>query len=352
MKKVTLQDIADALGVSRISVWKVFSGREGVSDELRKKIIAKAAELNYSFPNDFKLPDELKVQERQLNISVTVSRPETSLFWMTIIHEIAKELSKQNVNLIYTYLPSNIPMDYRLPSQLTNGTIDGIIIMNVYDERLIRMLSKLQIPKVFMDTVSGIDFEELCGDLVLSTGKSCVYKITESIISQGKTKIGFVGDINYALTNHERYEGFMNAMQKHKLNIKQEYCFTGPIGIDSYEEEIISFLSNLTTLPEAFVCTSDHVACILWSALTTMGYNVPGDILISGFDNIQEFSLAKDLTTVQVYSQDLGLRLASQALYKIKNPTMRHELIYISSEVIFRSSTNCNMDEISCDLKS
>ena len=74
MKKVTLQDIADSLGVSRISVWKVFSGREGVSDELRKKIIAKASELNYNFPKDFELPDELKSIEHQINISVTVSR--------------------------------------------------------------------------------------------------------------------------------------------------------------------------------------------------------------------------------------------------------------------------------------
>lgn len=349
MKKVTLQDIADSLGVSRISVWKVFSGREGVSDELRKKVIAKASELNYNFPKDFELPDELKSSEHQLNISVTISRPETSHFCMTIIHEIAKELSKHNVNLIYTYLPSQIPMDYNLPSQLTNGTIDGIIVLNVYDEHIIRMLSKLQLPKVFLDTVSSIDFEELDGDLVLGTCKSCVYKITEHIISQGKTKLGFVGDINYSRTNYERYEGFVNAMLKHRLNIEQDYCFTGTIGTDFSEEEIITFVNNLNTLPEAFVCSSDHVACILWNELISRGYRVPEDILISGFDNIQDLSLAKDLTTVQVYSQDLGLRLATQALYKIKNPTKRQELIYISSEVILRSSTNSKLDELPCD---
>lgn len=349
MKKVTLQDIADALGVSRISVWKVFSGREGVSDELRKKILAKASELNYNFPKDIELPDEYRNTERPLNISVTVSRPETSLFWMTIIHEIAKELSKHNVNLIYTYLPYQIPTDYCLPSQLMNGTIDGIIILNVYDERLIRMLSKLQLPKVFLDTVNSIDFEELGGDLILSIGKSCVYKITEHMISQGKTSIGFIGDINYARTNHERYEGYLDAMAKHKLNVKQEYCFTGPIGIDTYEEEILSFVKNLTTFPEAFVCASDHVACVLWNELNAMGYQVPKDIFISGFNNIQECAHAKNLTTVQVYSQAIGLRLATQVLYKIKNPTSRHELIYISSEVVFRDSTNSTINEIAID---
>lgn len=341
MKKVTLQDIADSLGVSRISVWKVFSGREGVSDELRKKVIAKAFDLNYNFPKDFELPDELKSADHQLNISVTVCRPETSLIWMTIIHEIAKELSKHNVNLIYTYLPCQIPPDYSLPSQLTNGTIDGIIVLNVYDERVIRMLSKLHLPKVFLDTVSCIDFEELDGDLVLGTCKSCVYKITEHIILQGKTKLGFVGDIHYSRTNYERYEGFVNAMLKHQLNIQQEYCLIETIGIGFNESELRTFLDNLNSFPEAFVCANDHVACVLWNELTARGYRIPEDILISGFDNIL---VDKDLTTVQVYSQDLGLRLATQALYKIKNPTRRHELIYISSEVILRSSTNSKQE--------
>lgn len=45
MKKVTLQEIANSLGISRTTVWKVFSGHEGVSDSLRTKVIAKARSL-------------------------------------------------------------------------------------------------------------------------------------------------------------------------------------------------------------------------------------------------------------------------------------------------------------------
>ena len=48
MKKVTLQEIANSLGISRTTVWKVFSGHEGVSDSLRTKVIAKAQELGYA----------------------------------------------------------------------------------------------------------------------------------------------------------------------------------------------------------------------------------------------------------------------------------------------------------------
>ena len=45
MKKVTLQEIAKSLNISRTTVWKVFSGHDGVSDALRDKVLTRAREL-------------------------------------------------------------------------------------------------------------------------------------------------------------------------------------------------------------------------------------------------------------------------------------------------------------------
>ena len=340
MKRVTLQDIADSLGVSRISVWKVFSGREGVSDDLRRRIIAKASELNYNFPKDFDMPDDLTSFQRPLNISVTVCRPETSLLWMNIIHEIAREFSKENVNLIYTYLPNQITDDYKLPSQLTNGSLDGIIVMNVFNRQLLTMLSQLSLPKVYLDCIQGMHFDELNGDLVLASGHSCVKKITDYILDQGKTKIGFIGDINFSRTNHERYEGFLDALFHHKIEFDPKMCYIEPLPLNTCEKQIEQFIKGLEEMPEAFICCNDYIACILWRQLNVMGYRIPQDILVSGFDGIQGHSLAKELTSVRVFSQSISTRLAAQIIYKIKNPSLRHELIYTSSEVVFQSSTD------------
>lgn len=64
MKKVTLQEIANSLGISRTTVWKVFSGHEGVSDSLRTKVIAKAQELGYAIPEDFQYPQSARRPRR------------------------------------------------------------------------------------------------------------------------------------------------------------------------------------------------------------------------------------------------------------------------------------------------
>ncbi len=347
MKKITLQKIANSLGVSRTTVWKVFSGQEGVSAELRNRIINKAQELNYIFPVNFDTSPVMEaspavsvsLEEPAANIAVAVCRPETSIFWMTIIHQIAKELSHQGVNLVYTYLPSTVNGNYTLPASLTNGSTHGIIIMNVYDTQLLRLLAATPVPKVFLDTSTLVPPAELNGDLILTENRTGISAITEHLIQKGRKSFAFIGDINYAHSNYERFEGFQNTLLRHGLSFNQKLSLTGAIGIDTYKEEIGAFLDSLPHLPEAFICANDYVACILMQLLLKRGIRIPEDIALSGFDANTENPLAENLTTVQVFNQNIGFRLALQILYRIKYPDVPHEIIYITSKVIFRRST-------------
>lgn len=251
MKKVTLQEIANSLGISRTTVWKVFSGHEGVSDSLRTKVIAKAQELGYAIPEDFQYPQSAE-ETTPVNIAVAVCRPETSLFWMTIIHQIAKVFSTHNVNLVYTYLPTSADKTYFLPPTLTNGNVHGIIVLNVYNERLLRLLAETQIPKVFLDTSSLVAPDELNGDLLLMESRTSVRRITCHLLEQGRTLPGFIGDISYAQSNRERYEGFCQALADASKKVDSSLCLTTPLGIDTYREEIDTFLSSLSRMPDAF----------------------------------------------------------------------------------------------------
>jgi LacI family transcriptional regulator len=338
MKKITLQKIADSLDVSRTTVWKVFSGQEGVSEALRSKIIAKAQELDYKLPEGFSTSED-SPSEPPVNIAVAVCRPETSIFWMTIIHQIAKELSRHNVNLVYTYLPSSVSGNYILPASLTNGSTHGIIIMNIYNEELLRLLAASPIPKVFLDTSTAVPPSELNGDLILTENYTSISQITEHLIEQGRKTFGFIGDINYAKSNHERFEGFSRTLLQHGLTVHPELSLTSSIGTDTYKEEIEAFLEQLPYMPDAFVCANDYVGCILMQLLLKRGIRVPEEVALSGFDANTENSLAENLTTVQVFNQSIGFRLALQILYRIQYPSVPYEIIYVTSKVIFRSST-------------
>ena len=126
-----------------------------------------------------------------------------------------------------------------------------------------REINQLNIPKVFLDTVPQMDTRELKGDLILLEGHNTTYDITRSVIEKGLEKIGFIGDVHYAQTNQDRFEGFCQCMKEHKLPVEEKFCLTHKIGIFSYTKEITRFLDSLEELPEAFICASDYIAHIL-----------------------------------------------------------------------------------------
>lgn len=340
MKKITMQDIADSLNVSRVSVWKVLNNKDGVSSNLRNKVIAEAKRLGYWKTDSQKLPI-LSNNNSQKNISVVISRPESSAFWINIIHAVARELNEFNISLIYTYLPPKYEKGYLLPETLTeHDNIDGILVMNVYDKKLLSMINKLKLPKIFLDIVSDFSLTEVTGDLILLKGKSAIKKITNHLIETGRSKIGFIGDVNYALTNKYRHQGYLNAMQENKLKINKDYCLTKEIGIYSYYEEISSFLNNLEELPDAFVCASDFVANFLMRYFVEHAIKVPEEIAISGYDGNNEYSMISGkLTTVEVKTDYLGKRLADNLLYRIKNPNSPTTVTNIYSEISWNEST-------------
>ena len=162
---------------------------------------------------------------------------------------------------------------------------------------------------------------------------------SSDLLVKGCTLPGFMGDIGYAQSNRERYEGFCQALMDAGKTPNPSLCLTTPLGIDSYREEIDSFLSSLSRMPDAFVCASDYVACILMQLLEKRGLRVPEDVAVSGFDNNIEDLLAENLTTVQGFKEELGSRLALQILYRIKYPHTPHEVTYLESKVLYRAST-------------
>jgi len=338
MAKVTMQDIADALSVSRITVWKVFNDQQGVSEALRTQILKKAQEMGYLKPTPVPALQHGSVKAER-TVSVIVSRPDSSMFWTNIIHRMAQALSDMQVNLLYTYVPNTIRSDYTLPGVLTSKTAEAVVVLNVYDAALLRLINTLPIPKVFLDTVPEVSFPQLDGDLILLEGKETLKHITNFILDKGLHKIGFIGDITYARTNADRYEGFLCAMSERNIPVIPEFCLTGKLGIYSYKEDVSRFLDHLPELPEAFVCVSDYVVHFLKQYLTEHPDRVPNGIYVTGYDYASEYTNVFNLiTSADVKTSLLGKRLAHQLQFRLDTPEAPFELTYITPEIIYRES--------------
>lgn len=346
MKKITLQDIANASGVSRVTIWKAFNKPESVSDALRTKIIHTALSLGY--PLNPEIIDQTPAPLLSLkghsphmpfHIALVVSRPETSIFWGRIITSLSEELSHTNTNLSVICLPHTTDTDYVLPGAFTDGSLHGLVIMNVYSSLLFRALNQLPLPKVFLDCIPGVHFNDINGDLVLFEGRSTTESIVRHVTEQGYKKIAFIGDISYAQTNYERYIGYCSGLEQAGIPLLPKYCLTGPIESDSYQMEINAFLDSFKEMPDMIVCASDYIAQLTTQQLVLLGYRIPDNIMVSGFDDNFEFTHTRHITTVHVQNKNTGILLAEQILRRLSHPDTDYQIIYIRSKVVFRSST-------------
>lgn len=331
--RITMQELADSLGTSRITVWKALTNRPGVSDTLRAEIQHKAQELGYY------AAERTAHAQPQRTFSVVVARPESSAFWMQIIHYAAKELALHGINLMYTYMPALYRPGYELPASLEGGAVGGFIVLNIYDQELLRLLSKSPLPKVFLDTIPAMPECALGGDLLIIEGRTRVCDITARLLDRGYRRLGFVGDVNYAQTNMDRYRGFLDAHAAHGVTPDPALSMTGSLGLRSHYEEISRFLASLPALPDAFICPSDFIAHYIQRYLSETGVPAGKCPILTGFDNNAEYAnVAEQITTVDVDTSSLGKRLARQLIYRADYPQAPYETTYFSTQILYRGA--------------
>ena len=334
MSRPTMQEIADALNTSRITVWKALNNRPGVSEALRQQILQKAQQLGYAKSGVTAAP---AAPAAARTVSVVVSRPESSLFWMQIVHRLARELTAQGWNLMYTYLPAYGEEGYALPAALTDGSVAGMIVLNIYSKPLLQLLADLPLPKVFLDTVPGFGLPQLGGDLLLLEGRAAVRQITGRLLDAGYRRLSFIGDVGYAQTNADRYEGFADAHRARGLTPDEALCLTGHFGLYTHYAEISAFLDALPALPDGYVCASDYIAHYIQQYYDDHGLPRAGAVPLTGFDNNTEYAnVANRITTVDTQTPTIGARLAAHILFRLAHPDAACETSYISTRVIDR----------------
>lgn len=343
--KISLQQIADELNVSRITVSKVINNKEGVSEDTRRRVARKLVEYDYKKINR----DILRLAQEgahsnpivRNNIAVIATEPDFSDFWLKIINGIANEVSSKGYNFVYHFITRTEETNFTMPKSILDHSVCGIIVINVYHNAAIAELSACGIPVVYLDITPDKFREGVSGDIVLLEGKRAICQITESIIQRGRKKLGFIGDITYAQTMYDRYRGFERACRNHGVSIQPQFCLLDSRrGHFYFQDEVRDFVESLTELPEGFVCANDVTAYTVISCLRERGLTVPGDLAVSGYDNIKASILtASELTTAAVETADLGRRLAQQLLRQLESPTSFHEIVYIQPQVIYKRST-------------
>lgn len=341
IKRVTMQDIADACGLSRNTVSKIFNGRGGVPDSTRELVLAKAQELGYlQTPEAAEAPSPAPATSRNIAL-LTHSRPSLHTFGSVFITNFTDQICRSGYNLKIFEISEKAYARKTLPSHFDAEDISGIITIELFDRDYTKMLCSLGLPVLLIDSYAQASRELMQCDMVLMENFASAIALTSRMIEAGAKSIGFVGDINHCYSFRDRWNGFRVAMQDADLPVDKSVCIleddAKPYGDISW---MLKQLDSLPRIPDGFVCCNDFLAIRVMQALRKLGKSVPEEVMVTGFDGTTEAEVVyPPLSTAKIPTAYIGRMAADMLLERIANPSLPYRCSFVKTTLILREST-------------
>ena len=346
--KVTIQDIANELQLSRNTVSKAINNTGVLADATREKILRKAAEMGYKQFAYLPLFQEGVAKTAGLSIlpsdkreiaMLTTQFLSSSHFSSTMLDRFQSEINHLHSGMtIHRISPIELK-EKKLPSSLDIQRTAGIICFEVFDYDYAQMLCDLDVPLLFVDTPVMDMRPPLKADRLYMENRIEIQNAVAHMVQRGKKRISFAGDKNHCQSFFERYMAYKDAMEYFGLTEGLSTCAM-PSGQQNYPVSLYETIRRFKTMPDAFVCANDFVAMDLVKALNELGYSVPDDIWVCGFDDSQEASyFAPRLTSIHIHEQIMGYTAANLLMTRIEEPSLNYRTVYTETNLILREST-------------
>lgn len=348
MARVTLQTIADHVGVSRMTVSNAFSRPNQLSATLRDRILAVANELGYVGPD----PRARALASGSagtvgLLLSDTLTYALTDEVAMAFLAGIAEGLAPTGLALT---LLSDAPHDAIVPAR--DAAIDGALVYSCDpDSTAVGWLLRRQLPLVFVDQapapgIPSINIDDRLG------AQSAAQHIVDlghrrvAIVTSGYGgEFGLLDDpLTAVVANTERQRVFgwiepLDAAGIEPVVHRQHHGDPDEIGYTAAQE-----LLARSERPTAILCFSDAMARGVIRGIQDAGLDVPSDVSVVGFDdNPVARRIRPALTTVR---QDVGAKgraaaaALTSAIDKAKTGSSgRARHLMLPTELVVRDST-------------
>ncbi len=330
---ITMREMGKRLGVSAVTISKALSGKAGVSEEMRRRIISMAEELGYSNPHHAapKRPSAGKAEITGLDVGILV--PEyffsSDTFYAMFYKQLMQTLTEQGHFGMMELVTADMQTSCTLPNLLRSHRVDALILLGQMEENYTAHLATQGLPVVALDFHDpAVPMDAVVGDNAYGAAE-----VTRHLIAWGHRDIGFVGNVKATCSIMERYLGFAGEMLRHDLPIRRECILP-----DRNEKNALIPIELPEKLPTAFVCNCDLTARALIEQLRQKGLRVPEDISVVGYDDFNNVPGSLPLTTFRVDTAAM-CRIAAQLVRKRclgdDSPPCR---TVVSGETILRDS--------------
>lgn len=321
MERITLGTIAARLGLSKFAVSRALSGKSGVSEETRRRVVAAATELGYSRP-------ETVIESRALGLVFHDTDLINSELHLLIQSGVQAEAQRRGYQLRmrWTHLTDEVEAFIKGCS--------GAVMVGPHSRATYNRIYALGIPIVrtgWLDPLEQVDF-------AAGTDHEAGSAVAQHLVDLGHTRIAYVHGTPGYRGRVERYYGVREVLEQlPHIQFRQM----------TFEKEV-RFTEHLRAVhaegfhPTAFFCAHDGLAVTVISELLRLGYRIPEDATVIGFgDYSAATQISPQLTTVKVHGEQMGascVRILDDRIHD-RVPRDMPFRVLVASRIIHRASS-------------
>ncbi len=335
-KTLTINDIARLSGVSKKSVSRVLNDEHGVSEDTRSRIKAVMSEYGYQ-PNR---RARALAANRSFLLAFVYNNP-NSAYVQLLLSGVLRLANGRGYEVLVHAMDNPAPDDagQQILQFFQRAGCDGLILSPPLSESL-SVITAIE--------GAGISAVRLAGDQMPAQmpqisfdDREAALRMTRHLIERGATRFAFLGGPEQSAPTKRRLSGYRDALVANGLSPAE---FVEVYGDFSFRSGLILGQELLASdaRPDCFVCCNDEMAAGVIHAVSQAGLSVPGDVLVSGFDDApiaQE--ILPPLSTVRQPIEAMGEASVLALLSLIDGSSAPSETAQrrFTPELIFRDST-------------
>lgn len=331
MSNITIYDVAREANVSMATVSRVVNHNPNVKPTTRKKVLGVIKELGYR-PNAV-----ARGLASKKTTTVGAIIPDiSSVFYSELTRGIEDIATMYKYDTILSNSDQNLDKEINLINSMLEKQVDGILFMGgKITQEHIDQFKTSPVPVVLAATYDptntlpsvNIDYEK------------AAFEATMKLIGNEKTQPAFITGDDYIQSNYLKRAGYERALSESGITLDENLIVQGECNYDGGMKSIQTLLQSDYAIKHVFVVTDETSLGVIHGA-QDLGYKVPEDIEVTGFNNTRVAMMVRPtLTTVMQPMYDIGA-VAMRLLTKYMNKEEVEETeVILPHRIIDRGST-------------
>ncbi|MBX2839301.1 MAG: LacI family DNA-binding transcriptional regulator [Gammaproteobacteria bacterium] len=334
-----MEDVAQAAGVSRMTVSRALRKDGTVSEQTRKRILDLVSKMNY-------VPDQMagSLSTKKSGFVATLVPSLNNVHYAKMVQALTECIESTGMQILLGHTDYSMAREEQLVESMLKRRPEAIALpFDGHTKRTIKLLKQAGIPVLELwETPS-----KPIGHTVGFSNEEASFSMTKQLIELGYTNIAFLCETNDEWTRGAaRRTGFRLAMEEAGLSAHRLIRYgSPPMSIkDGYH--IGKNLDQYASDTDCIFCVSDSPAFGVLTALQEKGIKVPDKVGIAGFGNFEVSRYSTpSITTVKVDPAELGRQAAELVIQLLNDGSGKKSVkkkIEMNVSIELRNSTRQN----------